>query len=92
MAVQTAAMMGLVTAVLGGRPGMVTGAAGAVATASRDVVQRNGTVALFYAVIMMGAIELVSDQFKPMRPGWHRAQGVCLLLLLPTCSWLPSCA
>lgn len=59
LAIQTSAVMGIITAFLGGRPGMVTGAAGAVATVSRYVVADGGAPYLFYAVITMGVVQLL---------------------------------
>lgn len=59
LAIQTSAVLGLITAVLGGRPGMVTGAAGAVATVSRYIVQDYGIPHLFYASIVMGVVQLI---------------------------------
>lgn len=61
-------MVGLVTAVLGGRPGMISGAAGAlavvmvslVAEAERDFGSGAGVQYLFAAVILMGLIQVAA--------------------------------
>jgi len=56
-AIQTSMIMCAVATVLGGRPGLVTAAAGAVATISRKVVEDDGVGYLPYTVILMGLIQ-----------------------------------
>ncbi len=51
--------MGLITAVLGGRPGMITGATGAIAVVLISLVVEHGVEYLFAAVILMGLIQMV---------------------------------
>ncbi|MEK9727050.1 MAG: SulP family inorganic anion transporter [Candidatus Margulisiibacteriota bacterium] len=65
-------MMGLITAIFGGRPGMISGATGAVAVIFAPLViqqtQLHGlTIAtqyLFLAVIIMGIIQIAFGMFK----------------------------
>ncbi|MFQ5643602.1 MAG: SulP family inorganic anion transporter [Thiogranum sp.] len=51
-------MVGLITAVLGGRPGMISGATGALAVVMVSLVARHGVEYLFAAVVLMGAIQV----------------------------------
>ncbi|RZK53551.1 MAG: SulP family inorganic anion transporter, partial [Hymenobacter sp.] len=48
----------LVTSVLGGRPGMISGAAGSVAVVTVSLVVQQGVEYLFVAVALMGAIQI----------------------------------
>lgn len=48
----------LVTAVLGGRPGMISGAAGSVAVVIVSLVVQQGVEYLFVAVVLMGLIQI----------------------------------
>ncbi len=52
-------IMGLVAAVVGGRPGMITGATGAVAVVIVSLVMQHGTEYLFAAVVLMGLIQVL---------------------------------
>ncbi|MFA6231316.1 MAG: SulP family inorganic anion transporter [Rhodanobacter sp.] len=52
-------MMCLITAVLGGRPGMISGATGAIAVVIVALVMQHGVQYLFAAVIMMGMLQLL---------------------------------
>eukprot|EP00929_Paragymnodinium_shiwhaense_P090044 TRINITY_DN50279_c0_g1_i1.p1 TRINITY_DN50279_c0_g1~~TRINITY_DN50279_c0_g1_i1.p1 ORF type:complete len:694 (+),score=167.89 TRINITY_DN50279_c0_g1_i1:42-2084(+) len=56
--VTSAWIIGLVTAVVGGRPGMICGATGALAVVVGDLVSRRGIEYLFYAVILMGIMQI----------------------------------
>eukprot|EP00933_Yihiella_yeosuensis_P004020 TRINITY_DN10773_c0_g1_i2.p1 TRINITY_DN10773_c0_g1~~TRINITY_DN10773_c0_g1_i2.p1 ORF type:complete len:639 (+),score=99.05 TRINITY_DN10773_c0_g1_i2:163-1917(+) len=47
------------TAVLGGRPAMICGAAGSIAVLIGDIVRDKGVEYLFYAVILMGIVQIV---------------------------------
>jgi SulP family sulfate permease len=49
----------LVTSVLGGRPGMISGAAGSVAVVIVSLVMQQGVEYLFVAVVLMGLIQIV---------------------------------
>ncbi len=57
-------MMGLVTSVLGGRPGMISGATGAVAVVLVSLVQSHGVEYIFATVILAGAIQMLAGVFK----------------------------
>ncbi|HHJ15912.1 MAG TPA: SulP family inorganic anion transporter [Gammaproteobacteria bacterium] len=51
-------MVGLITAVIGGRPGMISGATGALAVVMVGLVAEHGVEYLFAAVVLMGAIQI----------------------------------
>ncbi len=51
-------IIGLVTALIGGRPGMISGATGAIAVVIVGLVIRHGVEYLFAAVILMGLIQM----------------------------------
>ena len=51
-------MVGLITAVIGGRPGMISGATGALAVVMVSLVAEHGVEYLFAAVVLMGAIQI----------------------------------
>ncbi len=53
-------MMGLVTAVLGGRPGMISGATGAVAVVIVTLVKSHGVEYIFATVILAGLFQLLA--------------------------------
>lgn len=55
----SAFFIGLITAVLGGRPGMISGATGAIAVVIVSLVARHGVEYLFAAVVLMGVIQIV---------------------------------
>ncbi|MBO3271576.1 SulP family inorganic anion transporter [Hymenobacter defluvii] len=48
----------LITSILGGRPGMISGAAGSVAVVIVSLVQQHGVEYLFAAVALMGLIQI----------------------------------
>jgi len=52
-------MMGLVTAILGGRPGMISGATGAVAVVLVALVKTHGIEYVFATVILAGILQVV---------------------------------
>ncbi len=54
----SAFIIGLVTALVGGRPGMISGATGAIAVVVVSLVARHGVEYLFAAVILMGLIQI----------------------------------
>ena len=60
----SAFFLGLITAVLGGRPGMISGATGAIAVVIVSLVMRHGVEYLFAAVILMGIIQIVIGAFR----------------------------
>ncbi|HIP81244.1 MAG TPA: SulP family inorganic anion transporter [Leucothrix mucor] len=52
--------IGLIASIVGGRPGMISGATGAIAVVIATLVsQHNGVEYLFAAVILMGAIQIL---------------------------------
>ena len=51
-------MMGLVTSVLGGRPGMISGATGAIAVVLVSLAQTHGVEYIFATVILAGIIQI----------------------------------
>ena len=53
-------MMGLVTAVLGGRPGMISGATGAVAVVIVTLAKSHGVEYIFATVILAGILQLAA--------------------------------
>jgi SulP family sulfate permease len=52
-------IVGLITAVFGGRPGMISGATGALAVVMVSLVAQHGVEYLFATVVLMGLIQLV---------------------------------
>ncbi len=52
-------IVGLITAVIGGRPGMISGATGALAVVMVSLVAEHGVEYLFAAVVLMGLIQIV---------------------------------
>lgn len=57
-------IMGLVTAVFGGRPGMVSGGAGATAIVLIALMQSNGLEYVFAAVVLAGIFQVIVGIFK----------------------------
>jgi len=57
-------IMGLVTSILGGRPGMISGATGAIAVVLASLVISHGVHYLFAAVVLMGAIQILAGLFR----------------------------
>ena len=51
-------LVGLVTAVLGGRPGMISGATGALAVVMVALVAEHGVEYLFATVVLMGILQI----------------------------------
>lgn len=56
----TAFIIGLITAVLGGRPGQISGATGAIAVVVVNLVIKHGVEYLFAAVVLMGLIQILA--------------------------------
>lgn len=54
----------LITSVFGGRPGMVSGATGALAVVMVSLVVQHGPEYLFFTVIMMGILQIIFALFK----------------------------
>ena len=57
-------IVGLITALIGGRPGMISGATGALAVVMVALVADNGVQYLFATVILMGILQLAAGVFK----------------------------
>ncbi len=57
-------IVGLITAVAGGRPGMISGATGALAVVMIELVAKNGVEYLFAAVILMGIIQITAGLLR----------------------------
>ena len=57
-------LMGIVTAVLGGRPGMVSGGAGATVVVLMALAASHGVQYLFAAVILGGTLQVLVGLFK----------------------------
>lgn len=56
-------IVGLVTAVFGGRPGMISGATGALAVVMVALVAQHGVEYLFATVVLMGIIQILAGVF-----------------------------
>jgi len=56
-------MMGLITALIGGRPGMISGATGAMAVVMVALVATHGVQFLFAAVVLTGVIQILAGVF-----------------------------
>ncbi len=57
-------MMGLITAIIGGRPGMISGATGAMAVVMVSLVSEHGVEYLFAAVLLTGLIQIGAGVFR----------------------------
>jgi sulfate permease, SulP family len=57
-------MMGLITSVFGGRPGMISGATGAVAVVLVTLVKSHGVEYIFATVILAGMLQLSAGLLK----------------------------
>jgi SulP family sulfate permease len=57
-------IVGLITAVFGGRPGMISGATGALAVVMVALVADHGVSYLFATVILMGIFQLLAGVFR----------------------------
>ncbi len=57
-------IVGLITAVFGGRPGMISGATGALAVVMVSLVSQHGVEYLFATVVLMGIIQLLAGIFR----------------------------
>ncbi|MFL3655211.1 MAG: SulP family inorganic anion transporter [Halioglobus sp.] len=57
-------MVGLITACLGGRPGMISGATGALAVVMVALVADHGVEYLFATVVMMGVLQISAGVLK----------------------------
>jgi len=57
-------VMGLVTSIAGGRPGMISGATGAVAVVIVTLAKTHGVEYVFAAIILAGLIQVLAGTFK----------------------------
>jgi SulP family sulfate permease len=57
-------IVGLITALVGGRPGMISGATGALAVVMVSLVADHGSQYLFATVVLMGILQLIAGVFK----------------------------
>ena len=53
-------IVGLITAAIGGRPGMISGATGALAVVMISLVSQHGVDYLFATVVLMGILQLIA--------------------------------
>lgn len=60
----SAFIIGLVTSLMGGRPGMISGATGAIAIVIVSLVMMHGVEYLFAAAVLMGVIQLLIGFMK----------------------------
>ena len=57
-------IVGLITAVFGGRPGMISGATGALAVVMVALVAQHGVEYLFATVLLMGILQILAGVFR----------------------------
>lgn len=57
-------MVGLITSVVGGRPGMISGATGALAVVMVSLVAQHGVEYLFATVVLMGVLQVLAGVFR----------------------------
>lgn len=57
-------ILGLVTALFGGRPGLISGGAGSLAVVSVALVVTHGVEYLFACIVLMGVIQIAFGAFK----------------------------
>ncbi len=57
-------LVGLITALIGGRPGMISGATGALAVVMVSLVAQHGVEYLFATVVLMGILQVGAGVFR----------------------------
>ena len=57
-------IVGLITALIGGRPGMISGATGALAVVMVSLVAAHGVEYLFATVVLMGVLQIAAGLFR----------------------------
>jgi len=57
-------IVGLITALIGGRPGMISGATGALAVVMVSLVAAHGVQYLFATVVLMGVMQVLAGVFR----------------------------
>jgi len=60
-------MVGLITAIIGGRPGMISGATGALAVVMVALVADHGVEYLFATVVLMGLLQMLAGVLRIAR-------------------------
>lgn len=60
-------MVGLITAIAGGRPGMISGATGALAVVMVSLVAEHGVEYLFATVVLMGLLQMLAGTLRVAR-------------------------
>lgn len=56
--------MGLITSVLGGRPGVISGATGVVAVVIVSLAQSHGVEYVFVAAVLAGLIQITAGKLQ----------------------------
>lgn len=64
VALYAAFIVGFITSIFGGRPGMISGATGGLAVVMVELVAHHGVEYLFAAVILMGLIQIIVGLLK----------------------------
>ncbi len=64
VALYAAFIVGLITAVIGGRPGMISGATGALAVVMVALVAQHGVEYLFATVVLMGIMQILAGTLR----------------------------
>ena len=75
-------MVGLITATIGGRPEMISGATGALAVVMVDLVAEHGIEYLFATVVLMGIIQVGAGVSSISTPAAEVGSPVLLPLFL----------
>ncbi|WP_306121106.1 SulP family inorganic anion transporter [Roseovarius sp. MMSF_3359] len=57
-------LVGLITALIGGRPGMISGATGALAVVMVALVAQHGVEYLFATVVLMGLLQIIAGALR----------------------------
>ena len=57
-------LVGLITALIGGRPGMISGATGALAVVMVALVAQHGVEYLFATVVLMGILQIIAGALR----------------------------
>ena len=57
-------LVGLITALIGGRPGMISGATGALAVVMVALVAQHGVEYLFATVVLMGLLQITAGVLR----------------------------
>ena len=65
-------LVGLITALIGGRPGMISGATGALAVVMVALVASHGVEYLFATVVLMGLLQIAAGL---LRLGWRSSSS-----------------